>query len=67
VIAAGAPIFPGRDETQLDVVFSYTGTPTERNWPGVEKLENYSMFVKGKPYKPPQLVKRLKEKFPAMN
>ena len=66
-LLAGSPIFPGRDETQLQTIISYVGTPTEKNWPGHDKLENYAILLKPMGFKPPQLVKKLKEKFPALN
>ena len=64
---SGSPIFPGRDETQLQTIFNFCGTPNEKNWPGVERLENYAILVKPMTFKPPQLVKRLKERFPALS
>jgi serine/threonine protein kinase len=66
--SAGAPIFPGTNESNmLQTIFNYTGTPTASNWPGHEKLENYTMILKPISFKPPQLEKRLKEKFRAFN
>jgi serine/threonine protein kinase len=37
--------FPGREEKhQLELIVRTCGTPDERNWPGVTKLEGYKML-----------------------
>ena len=42
-----APFLPGNsDPHQLNLICTTIGTPTEENWPGVSKLENYISFDK---------------------
>ncbi|KAM0685251.1 TFIIH complex serine/threonine-protein kinase subunit kin28 [Conglomerata obtusa] len=39
------PYFPAEDEfKQLDVIFRALGTPTEKDWPGHNKLPNYIKY-----------------------
>ncbi|KAK4698069.1 cyclin-dependent kinase 7, partial [Lecanoromycetidae sp. Uapishka_2] len=42
-----APFLPGNtDLHQLELICSTIGTPTEQNWPGVSKLDDYVSFEK---------------------
>lgn len=47
----GQPCFPGQSELgQLFLIFKSMGTPTEKNWPGVKKLQHFqSIFPKWDP------------------
>lgn len=46
-------LFPGRDEAeQQDFIFRYTGTPTERSWPGWEELPGAPSVLRTAKYAP---------------
>eukprot|EP01087_Luapelamoeba_hula_P008364 TRINITY_DN2091_c0_g1_i2.p1 TRINITY_DN2091_c0_g1~~TRINITY_DN2091_c0_g1_i2.p1 ORF type:complete len:677 (-),score=126.44 TRINITY_DN2091_c0_g1_i2:227-2257(-) len=48
--------FPGNNEKhQMDLIWKHCGTPTEKNWPGVTKLEGYKTHVQGQPLWPNRL------------
>ena len=39
------PILPGSNEfEQLSMIFQLMGTPDDKSWPGVSKLQHYSLF-----------------------
>lgn len=42
-LVRGVPLFPGESEIdQLFKIFRVRGTPSEKNWPGVEKLSSFN-------------------------
>ncbi|KAK4536311.1 hypothetical protein CDCA_CDCA08G2336 [Cyanidium caldarium] len=44
----GKPVFPGKDEaTQVNLIFSVLGTPTQETWPGVQALPYANTFLGG--------------------
>src|SRR5205814_9243712 len=36
------------EEDQIHAIFSLLGTPTEEEWPGIEKNEEYDMYISGR-------------------
>ena len=65
-LAAGEPLFVGNGADVLKAIFDHCGTPTAENWPGHEKLEYYDELVDTRFRKPPQLIRKLHDRFPRL-
>jgi cyclin-dependent kinase 12/13 len=46
-LLTGKPLLPGRDEAQqIQFIFDKCGTPSERDWPGLEQLKYYETYCR---------------------